>query len=93
MTRRPTVPAVKPGDVLVIGEADYCYGVGELVLQVAAADPNPPPGLEWIRIIGTHLRWDGTRGDRRDVLVRVTALPTAIRAGTTHQGGGHDQPS
>lgn len=67
---------VEPGQVIEIGEADYCYGVGTLKLRVTRVAPNQHPGLEWLRVIGTEVRWDGKDGDPRDVLVRVSALPS-----------------
>jgi hypothetical protein len=69
---------LRPGAVLRIPEGHYCYGTGELVLRVTVVDPNPHPGLEWLRVQGVEVRWDGSDGDRRDVLVRVAALPAAI---------------
>ena len=65
---------VKAGDVIRIAEADYAYGLGALTLRVTHVDPNPHPNLEWLRIKGTEIRWDGTDGKDRDVLVRVSGL-------------------
>jgi hypothetical protein len=71
---------IEPGTVLVIPEAHYAYGVGDLTLRVQEiADLTAWPQAEWVRIVGVEIRWDGTDGDRRTVLVRVSALPTMRR--------------
>jgi hypothetical protein len=62
------------GEVIRVPEADYAYGLGELTLRVTHVDPDPHPELEWLRIRGIEIRWDGTDGKNRDVLVRVSAL-------------------
>lgn len=69
---------------LEIAEADYCYGVGTLRLRVVhcTADLLQLPELEWVRIVGREIRWDGSEADRdREVVVRVSALPAAVRPG------------
>lgn len=66
---------VRRGQVLRIPEADYCYGLGLLVLRVTDVDEQPQPGVEWLRVQGVEVRPDGSDGDRRDVLVRTSALP------------------
>jgi hypothetical protein len=66
---------IQVGDVIRIPEAHYLYGVGVLTMRVTAeADLDRHPGLEWIRLRGVQIRWDGSDGDNRDVLVRVAAL-------------------
>lgn len=77
---QPQPPQVKRGQVLKIPEAHYLYGRGLLELRVTACAPIHR-GQEWVRIVGTQIIWDGTDGERRDVLVRVAALPE-ILAGT-----------
>ena len=65
---------IKVGDVIRVPAADYAYGLGVLTLRVTEVDPDPHPNLEWLRVKGTEIRWDGTDGRQRDVLVRVSAL-------------------
>lgn len=65
---------IRAGQVIRVPERHYCYGIGTLTLRVTEVDPRPHPNLEWIRIKGVEIRWDGADGDHRDVLVRVTAL-------------------
>jgi hypothetical protein len=75
-------PLVRAGDVLRVPEPDYMYGVGPLTLRVTAVDAeaNARPELEWVRLQGVELRWDGSEGMHREVQVRRTALraPGAI---------------
>jgi hypothetical protein len=70
-----SVVRLRPGQVVTIPEAHYCYGTGPLRLRVTQVEENPPPGVEWLRVKGVEIRWDGTDGDDRDVLVRVAASP------------------
>lgn len=76
----PVVSAgtVTVGDLVTVGEADYCYGTGPLRLRLTA-----PPigldrvGLEWVELTGVPLHPDGSvaqGGRSRTVLVRVAAL-------------------
>lgn len=69
----PAPPA--PGEVLQLGEDDYKFGVGTLTLRVSAAlrVERHADGL-WLAVRGVEIRWDGTDGKTRDVLVRMTAL-------------------
>lgn len=70
----PVVPLPGRRDVIRVPEADYAYGLGVLTLRVTHVDPDPHPNLEWLRVAGTEIRWDGTDGRQRDVLIRVSAL-------------------
>jgi hypothetical protein len=65
--------------VLCIPEEHYCYGTGPLALRVTEVDEHPHPSLEWLAVRGVEVRWDGSDGDPREVLVRVSALPTMAR--------------
>lgn len=68
-------PPVKVGDVLDLAEPDYRFGVGRLKLRVDALlhvqvlDDGP-----WLYLRGTVIRWDGTDGQARQILVRLAAL-------------------
>lgn len=66
--------------VLWLGEQDYCYGNGALVLCVdkLGADPRSFRKLEWVRVVGREVSWDGTE-QPRDVMVRVAAIQGALR--------------
>ena len=67
---------IKPGDIVGIEQADYCYGLGTLTLRVTeiGVDLARIPALEWVRLRGIEIRWDGTDGNEREVFVRVSAL-------------------
>ena len=82
------VPPVKVGDVLVIDEADYCYGIGPLRLRVTAigAPRGQVQGLEWLGVVGVEIRWNGAEGGHRSVLVRTAALADALRHGSARVG-------
>jgi hypothetical protein len=71
-----SAPLAEVGQVLHIPEAHYLYGVGTLVLRVTTVDPDLTryPGLEWAGICGVEIRWDGSDGDERTVMVRVAWL-------------------
>lgn len=73
-------PRFGPGTVLSIAEADYCYGRGTLTLRIEkiGADPRSFSKLEWVRVVGVEIGWDADR-ERREVMVRVSALPRAMR--------------
>jgi hypothetical protein len=72
----PEMP-VGIGNVLRVGESDYMYGTGPLILRVTQIG-----GLTqlsdgpWVNLDGTELRADGTvfRPEPRHVLVRLQAL-------------------
>jgi hypothetical protein len=69
-------PPVRIGDVIEVAEEHYLYGTGVLRMRVTAvrSDPVRHPGLEWIRLRGVEIRWDGSDGPEREVLVRLKAL-------------------
>jgi hypothetical protein len=71
---RPSL--VRIGEVLRIPEAHYLYGSGELVLRVTHVDPNLDryPRLEWVRVRGIEVCWDGSDGQPREVMIRVAVL-------------------
>ena len=62
--------------MIEIAEEHYLYGTGVLRMRVTAvrSDLVRHPGLQWIRLLGVELRWDGSEGSEREVLVRVGAL-------------------
>ncbi len=66
---------IKPGDVVKIPEADYLYGLGDLVLRVTEPpDVQRLPDGDWLRLTGIQLAWNGTELHERQVLVRLQAL-------------------
>jgi len=66
---------IKVGDIIRIAEADYCYGIGDLLLRVTALPPaKTPDGGDWVYITGDELAWNGANKGQRQVLVRVSAL-------------------
>ena len=78
MSGRPAVPVVGQGDVLVVDEADYCYGIGPLTLRVDRVEwskPIPYEGDTWLEVQGTVIDRAGREGARRTVLVRASLLP------------------
>lgn len=65
---------------LVVGEADYAYGVGELHLRVERIDRAHPVNLHgdtFYRVEGIQLTARGAELGRREVLVRGRRLPSA----------------
>ena len=84
------MPRVSAGDILMIEEADYCYGTGPLRLRVTAIGTprGQVQGLEWLGVTGVEIRWNGTDGPQRSVLVRTTALAEALRRGTALKATG-----
>ena len=84
------VPVIVKGDILVIDEADYCYGIGTLTIRVTGIGTprGQVKGLEWLGVAGVEIRWDGTDGDERLVLVRTSALANALRRGPARTSGG-----
>ena len=66
-----------PGTVLALDEADYCYGLGPLVLRVAAVEP-PAAGEEWLRVTGREVFPAGD-GGLREVMIRLNAVARATR--------------
>lgn len=66
------------GNVIVIAEADYRYGVGKLRLRLDRVDrlhPVPFDGEDWLQVEGVQLTADGTELRPRRVLVRARSLP------------------
>jgi hypothetical protein len=79
---------IETGTVLVLAEADYCYGVGPLTLRVTelGADPASFPRLEWVRVVG-HEMFPDQNGGPREVMARVAALAASVqpaRPSATH---------
>lgn len=69
-----------PGVVLDLGEPDYLYGVGPLRLRLATPlDTQRLAQVEWVRLIGDEIRWNGEIEPNRDVMVLVSAIRAAIR--------------
>ena len=74
MSGSPAPPAV--GDLLMLTEAEYKFGTGTLRLRVIkVSDRQPEPG--WIPITGIEIRWDGSRGDRRQVSINANVVERA----------------
>jgi hypothetical protein len=73
-------PLVEVGHVIRIPPAHYLYGSGPLLLRITGigVDPARYPALEWIGIAGVEIGSDGSEGDPREVLVRVSALRNRV---------------
>lgn len=68
-------PPVKPGDVLRLAEDDYRFGVGPLTLRVSALiHVQQLSDGPWLYLRGVTIRRDGSDGQDRQVLVRLSAL-------------------
>lgn len=81
-----SVVRIRVGHIITIPEEHYCYGVGPLKMRVTRVEQNPPPGVEWLRVLGVEIRWNGEDGPMRDVLVRVSAFPkVAPRSGCNEE--------
>lgn len=77
MTGDAHLPA---GAVLDLAEADYLYGRDRLRLRlVAPLDTRRLATLEWVRLVGEEIWWNGEIRPRRDVMVRVAAIKAAVR--------------
>lgn len=64
--------------VLVLEEADYQYGVGQLRIRIVHVDRSDPvtyDGEHWFRVSGVQVGADGTDYKHRQVLVRGRRLP------------------
>jgi hypothetical protein len=74
---------IGPGVILALDEADYLYGAGFVALRVEqlGADPGSFPKLEWVRVVGRQIHWNGTE-EHRDVMVRTAAIPRSLRPPT-----------
>ena len=71
-------PAVPRWPVHVFAEADYCYGVGPLMLRVDRVEwtkPIPYEGDTWLEVEGMVIDHAGRERARRQVLVRAGRLP------------------
>ncbi|MDP9798451.1 hypothetical protein J2S43_006963 [Catenuloplanes nepalensis] len=68
------------GDVLALADTDYKFGAGDLVLLVddVMHVQRLPDGL-WLYVRGVRLDDSGNPRDPRQVLVRLSAIPAAIR--------------
>jgi hypothetical protein len=68
-------PPVRIGQVLELTEDDYRFGVGPLTLRVTALlHVQRLADGPWLYLRGVTIRWDGSDGEVRQVLVRLTAL-------------------
>jgi len=68
---------LKLGDVINVGDADYKYGTGRLILRVTTiGDRTRSADDEWVDLDGLELRPDGTQlgVQPRHAAVRVAAL-------------------
>nr|MDT0657611.1 hypothetical protein [Micromonospora sp. DSM 115978] len=72
----PTNPfPVRVGDLIRIPEADYCYGLGELLMRITVVPASAHvPGLEWVELAGVPIGYRGREGTPRSALVRASAL-------------------
>jgi hypothetical protein len=67
---------VRPGDVIRVGEPDYRYGVGLLILRITeVGELEQRSGGAWVHLHGVELRPDGgaRESESRPVVVRVSA--------------------
>jgi hypothetical protein len=71
---------VNRGDVLALTEGDYKFGAGGLTLLVSDLmhTQRMTDGL-WVFVRGLRLDDAGNAREPRQVLVRVAAIPTALR--------------
>ena len=66
---------VRPGDVLKIPEADYLYGIGDLVLRVTEVySMQHLLDGDWLALKGVQIAWNGAELKEREVLVRLSGL-------------------
>lgn len=70
---------LRAGDVISVAEPDYMYGRGMLTMRLTAVPDERAqhPALEWVRLTGVCIRWDGSEGPEREAIVRVAALGAA----------------
>jgi len=64
--------------VLLLGERDYRFGVGNVRLRIERIDwanPMTFDGEPWYAVVGVQLRQDGTEIGRRELLVHGRRLP------------------
>jgi hypothetical protein len=70
-----TAPAT---GVVVLGERDYRFGVGNVRLRIERIDWAHPviyDGERWYPVVGVQLRHDGSEMGRRELLVHGRRLP------------------
>jgi hypothetical protein len=73
-----TAPGARLGELLRFKEDEYKYGIGPLALRVTQL-LNSSTIDGWIELKGIEIRWDGSRGDERQVWVLQSAIPEARR--------------
>jgi hypothetical protein len=61
--------------VVVLGERDYRFGVGNVRLRIDWANPMTFDGEPWYPVVGVQLRQDGTEIGRRELPVHGRRLP------------------
>jgi hypothetical protein len=77
-------PPVRIGQVLRLAEEDYRFGIGPLTLRVTGLlHIQELADGPWLYLRGVTIRWDGSEGETRQVLVRLAAL----RGGNRPPGG------
>jgi hypothetical protein len=82
MTERAPIRA---GDLLVLVEEDYQYGIGELVIVVLGIHNLRDPA--WVAVDGTEIGWNGAALQPRSIRVIRSALVDAKRKGDAKRGG------
>ena len=65
---------LKVGDIIKVGEPDYCFGLGDLVLRITAFVASDVVDPEWVTLKGVALAWNGAEKDERCVLVRRSGI-------------------
>jgi hypothetical protein len=77
--RRPvavvTDEPLQVGDVVIIPPEHYLYGDRLLKLRVTEVPDYARLRLEWVRVRGVEVLWNGQDGPDQDVMVRVAAVP------------------
>jgi hypothetical protein len=70
--------SVKPGQIIRLAESDYMYGRGEVTMRIIRVrlDISKWYDGRWVWLEGVPIRWDGTDGEPRTLLARVSALPS-----------------
>lgn len=78
MTPPPTpMLPVGVGDVIHVGDDDYCYGTGDLYLRITeVGNVQHYDGGPWLNLRGLQLMADGTQilPHPRRAMVRISAL-------------------
>jgi hypothetical protein len=63
--------------VIELAEENYRFGLGRLTLRVTALlHVQELADGPWLYLRGITIRWDGSDGDVRQVLVRLASLRT-----------------